>query len=159
MAFWINAYNAFTIRLMVDNYPLSSIMNLDGGKTCDGKDINIGGNKYSLNEIENDILRPQFKDARIHFVLNCAARSCPPLYNRALNAANLESVLEERTRSFINNSRYNTLSVEKCSISKIFEWYAADFGNLRAFLSRYAGLGLNDQTLIEYNDYNWSLNE
>ena len=80
MAYWINAYNAFTIKLIVDNYPISSITKLHGGKPWDVKWIKLGGQTYSLNNIENDILRPKYKDARIHFAVNCAAKSCPPLF-------------------------------------------------------------------------------
>ena len=75
MAYWINAYNAFTLKLIVDNYPTKTIMNFDGGKTWDVRRIKIGNKKYSLNNIENDILRPTFKDPRIHFAVNCAARA------------------------------------------------------------------------------------
>ena len=83
MAYWINVYNAFTIKMIVDNYPVSSITKLHGGKPWDVKWIELGEKKYSLNEIEHNILRPQFKDARIHFAVNCAAQSCPPILNKA----------------------------------------------------------------------------
>lgn len=159
MAYWINAYNAFTIDLILDNYPVSSILNLDGGKTWDVKRITLGGKKYSLNQIENEILRPQFKDARIHFALNCAARSCPPLYNKAFTAKNLERALEQRTRQFINNAKFNTLSPSQASVSKIFEWYAADFGNLNVFLNQYATVKLNPNATIVFQEYNWDLNQ
>ena len=98
MAYWINAYNAFTIDLILDHYPVSSIMRLDGGKTWDVRRIKIGEKKYSLNQIENEILRTEFKDPRIHFAINCAARSCPPLLNRAYTAGRLDSLLDQRTR-------------------------------------------------------------
>lgn len=159
MAYWINAYNAFTIDLIVDNYPVSSILKLDGGKTWDVKRILLGGKKYSLNQIENEILRPEFKDARIHFALNCAARSCPPLYNKAFTAKNLERALEQRTRQFINDARFNTLSAGKASVSKIFEWYAADFGDLKTFLNKYAGVKMDAGASIGFVEYNWELNE
>lgn len=159
MAYWINAYNAFTIDLIVDNYPVSSILKLDGGKTWDVKRILLGGKKYSLNQIENEILRPEFKDARIHFALNCAARSCPPLYNKAFTAKNLERALEQRTRQFINDARFNTLSAGKASVSKIFEWYAADFGDLKTFLNKYAGVKMDAGASIGFLEYNWELNE
>lgn len=159
IAYWINAYNAFTIDLIVDNYPVSSILKLDGGKTWDVKRIVLGGKKYSLNQIENEILRPEFKDARIHFALNCAARSCPPLYNKAFTAKNLERALEQRTRQFINDARFNTLSAGKASVSKIFEWYAADFGDLKTFLNKYAGVKMDAGASIGFLEYNWELNE
>ncbi|MBK8705831.1 MAG: DUF547 domain-containing protein [Saprospiraceae bacterium] len=109
MAFWINVYNVFTIKLIADNYPLKSIMNLDGGKTWDVERIKIGGELYSLNQIENEIIRPQFKDPRIHFALNCAAKSCPPLYDKAYLPSQLDQQLDERTRSFVNSTN-NELS-------------------------------------------------
>jgi Protein of unknown function, DUF547 len=159
MAYWINAYNAFTVKLIVDNYPTKSILNFDGGKTWDVKRIALGGKKYSLNQIENDILRPQYKDARIHFAVNCAARSCPPLYNRAFTAENLESALEARADAFINNTGYNKISTTKANVSKIFEWYAADFGDLKKYLNKYSKKQLNASSAIVYNEYDWDLNE
>ncbi|MCB9306578.1 MAG: DUF547 domain-containing protein [Lewinellaceae bacterium] len=159
MAYWINAYNAFTLKLITDHYPTKSIMNFDGGKTWDIRRIRIGGKKYSLNNIENDILRPQFGDARIHFAINCAARSCPPLWNHAYTAENLETTLESRARAFINNSKYNTIAANRARVSKIFEWYAADFGDLKSFLNRYSDVALNKNAAVSFNEYDWALNE
>jgi hypothetical protein len=158
MAYWINAYNAFTLKLVVDNYPTKSILNFDGGKTWDVKRIALGGKKYSLNQIENDILRPRFKDPRIHFAINCAAKSCPPLLNRAYTPASLDSVLEKRTRDFITNPEYNTISTSKASVSKIFEWYAADFGDLKKYLNKYATVQLKSAAAITFREYDWALN-
>jgi hypothetical protein len=159
MAYWINAYNAFTVKLIIDHYPLTKITNLDGGKPWDVKRIDLGGKKYSLNQIENEIIRPQFKDARIHFALNCAAKSCPPLYNRAFTAANLEKALTERTRRFLADPNANTLGVERVSVSKIFEWYAADFGKLPEFLSKYSNVAVQGNAAVDYREYDWRLNE
>jgi hypothetical protein len=159
LAYWINAYNAFTLKLVVDNYPTKSIMNFDGGKTWDVKRIQLGDKKYSLNNIENDIIRPQFKDPRIHFALNCAAKSCPPLWNRAYTAENLNATLEARTKAFINDPNFNTISASKASVSKIFEWYAADFGDLKKYLNKYAATQLKPSTTVTFNEYDWGLNE
>ena len=159
MAYWINAYNAFTLKLIVDNYPAKSIINFDGGKTWDVKRIRIGDKKYRLNNIENDILRPQFKDARIHFAINCAARSCPPLLNRAYTAENLDSTLEARTKAFINDPSFNTLSTSKARVSKIFDWYGVDFGDLKKYLNKYSATQLKSSATITFNEYDWSLNE
>ncbi len=159
LAYWINAYNAFTLKLIVDNYPLKSITNLDGGKTWDIKRIRIGDKKYSLNNIENDILRPQFKDARIHFAINCAAKSCPPLYNQAYTAANVEATLQARTLSFINDKKYNFISADKVNISKIFDWYGVDFADLKAFLGLYSGKKIKKTAMVSFQEYNWELNE
>ncbi len=158
MAYWINAYNAFTIDLILDNYPVSSIMRLDGGKTWDVRRIKIGSKKYSLNQIENDILRPQFKDPRIHFAINCAARSCPPLLNRAYTAGQLDSLLDERTRAFVNDPAYNTVRPGSAKISRIFEWYAVDFGNVVRFLNRYSDKKINASAVVQYQEYDWGLN-
>ncbi len=159
MAYWINAYNAFTVKLILDNYPLSSITKLDNGKTWDVKRIRLGDKTYSLNEIENEILRPQFKDARIHFAVNCAARSCPPLLNRAWTAANLEKNLEQQTKAFINNAKYNQIAADEAQVSKIFEWYAVDFGNVAEFLNKYSKTKINSGARIKYAEYDWALNE
>lgn len=158
MAYWINAYNAFTVDLIVKNYPLNSILSLDNGKTWDVKRISLGGQTYSLNQIENEILRARFNDPRIHFAINCAAKSCPPLSNRAYTAANLERTLTERTRAFINDTRFNTFAPDHARISKIFEWYSADFGDLKAFLNRYAAVQLQPAAAVEFQEYDWALN-
>jgi hypothetical protein len=159
MAFWINAYNAFTLKLIVDNYPTKSILNFDGGKTWDVRRIKIGDKKYSLNNIENDILRPQFKDPRIHFAVNCAAKSCPPIWNHAYTAENLETTLETRTRAFVNDKKYNTLSSTRAQVSKIFDWYGADFGDVKKFLNQYSETKLKSSATLIFSEYNWDLND
>ena len=159
LAYWINVYNAFTVKLITDNYPTSSITKLEGGKPWDKKWIKIDGKTYSLDKIENAIIRPTFKEPRIHFAVNCAAKSCPPLLNRAWTADNLERNLEQQTKSFINNTTYNKISDNKVQISKIFEWYAADFGNLIPYLNKYANTKIKDGTNVEFLEYDWALNE
>lgn len=157
MAYWINAYNAFTLDLIVRNYPIKSILQLDNGKTWDVKRISLGGKKYSLNQIEHEILRKKWADPRIHFALNCAAKSCPPLFHQAYLPSQLEQQLEARTIYFINHSGYNQLSGQPLRLSKIFEWYAADFGDLHTFLRKYYPKELKTRK-ISYNEYNWDLN-
>lgn len=158
MAYWINAYNAFTVKLIVDNYPLSSITKLHGGKPWDVKWIKLGDKTYSLNNIENDILRPRYKDVRIHFAVNCAAKSCPPLLNKAWTATNLNSNFERQARQFINNASFNKIEKNKVQISKIFEWYAGDFGNIIDYLNKYSNTKINSSAKVEYLEYNWELN-
>jgi Protein of unknown function, DUF547 len=158
LAYWINAYNLFTVQLIVNNYPVKKITNLDGGKTWDVKRIELDGKKYSLNQIENEILRPQFKDARIHFAINCAAESCPPLHNRAFTAENVQSLLDKRTRKFIRSSA-NTLTESNIKISKIFDWYSSDFGDIVTFLNKYASVKIKTDAKVEYKDYIWNINE
>lgn len=160
MAYWINAYNAFTVKLILDHYPVSSIMDIENGNPWDVKWINIGGETYSLNQIEHSILRPQFKDARIHFAVNCAALSCPPLHNRAWTAKNLEQNLEQQTKKFINNSKYNTIDTGTVKVSKIFDWYKEDFGdNLVLFLNKYLSNPLPTNTPVSFQEYDWKLNK
>lgn len=159
MAFWINAYNANTLKLILKNYPLKSITDLNGGKPWDVKWISIGGKTYSLNNIEHDIIRPRYKDARIHFAVNCAAASCPPLPNKAFTAGNLNSLLESRTKSFIRNANYNKLAADAVEVSKIFDWYGEDFGDLRGFLNKYAAAEIPEETTIGFKAYDWSLNK
>jgi hypothetical protein len=159
MAYWINAYNAFTVKMIVDNYPISSIMKINGGKAWEKKWIKLGDKTYSLNQIENDILRPQYKDARIHFAVNCAAKSCPPLLNKAWTAGNLEKNFEQQARNFINNSNYNVISEKKVQLSNIFEWYAGDFGDIISYLNKYATVKIKPNAKISYLKYNWDLNK
>ncbi len=159
LAFWINVYNAFTVQLITDHYPVSSITKLHGGKPWDVKWIKIGGSTYSLDQVENEIIRPRFKEARIHFAVNCAAKSCPPLLNRAWTASKLERMLDKQSRAFINNSSFNTLGAKSVKLSKIFEWYREDFGDLIAFLNRYAEVEIQSRAKISFVEYNWALNE
>ena len=158
LAYWINAYNAFTIKKIIDNYPIGSITDLDGGKPWDSQFIKLGGTKYTLNNIENDIIRPQFREPRIHFAVNCAAKSCPPLLNRAWTASNLESNFQKQTKAFINNSTHNAISAGSAQVSKIFEWYGEDFGDLKTYLNKYSSTKIGDGVTIGFKDYDWSLN-
>ena len=159
MAYWINAYNAFTIQLILENYPLSSITDLDNGKVWDREWIELGDQTYSLNNIEHNILRPHFQDARIHFAVNCAAESCPPLLNKAYTAQNLKQTLDLQTRSFINNPAYNKISKQSVTVSKIFDWYGEDFDNLIQYLNKYSETTIASNASVSYENYNWSLNK
>lgn len=158
MAYWINLYNASTVQLILNNYPTSSIQNINGGKPWDKRWIKSGSKTYTLNEIENSILRPQFKDARIHFAVNCAAKSCPRLMNKAFTASNLNSLLDENARWFINNSTFNDISAKKVEISKIFNWYSGDFGNIIDYLNKYSKTEIKSNAKVSYKEYDWKLN-
>ncbi len=157
LAYWLNAYNAFTLKLITENFPLNSITDLNGGKPWDKKWIEIGNQTLSLNGIENDIIRPRYNDGRIHFAVNCAAKSCPPLANYAFTAGNVNSKLEALTKSFVNSSA-NEISSGSINISKIFDWYKADFGNLVTFLNKYSNTKIDAGATVNYMDYDWSLN-
>lgn len=161
MAYWINAYNAFTVKLILNNYPISSIMKINGGKAWDLKFITIAGEKYSLNNIEHDILRKTYKDARIHFAVNCASVSCPKLLNGAFFAESLEKQLDAATKYFVNNDSKNSISANKAQISSLFDWYKSDFtmnGTVVDFLNKYSTTKLTTSK-ISYKDYNWNLNK
>lgn len=158
MAFWINAYNAHTVKLILKNYPLKSIRDIYSGNPWDVKWIILGDKTYSLNQIEHDILRPQFKDARIHFAVNCAAKSCPKLANSAFTDSNLETQLDQLTRSFINDSAQNKINAKSLALSSIFDWYAADFGNIVEFINKYASTKVDAKSKLSYLEYNWALN-
>ncbi|MDX1666696.1 MAG: DUF547 domain-containing protein [Saprospiraceae bacterium] len=159
IAYWINAYNAFTAEMIVNNYPVASIMDLHGGDPFNHKWIELGGETYSLNNIENDILRPRYDEPRIHFALVCAAAACPPLLNRAWTSTTLDATLDRRTKNFINNPTYNEIRPEEIEISKIFDWYREDFGNLIEYLNRYSETTIQPSAQIEFREYDWSLND
>ncbi len=175
LAFWINAYNAFTIQYVLNKYPIKSLMNklsyATGGGTFKNKFIEINGQKYSLNDIENDIIRPM-GDARIHFALVCGAKSCPPLRSEAFTADRLNEQLDEQGRLFMKQTEKNRFDFEKNEIyiSKIFDWFKDDFRqNSRSeldFIAKYLPeeqaqkLLANAATLkVKHTDYDWDLNE
>ena len=162
LSYLINAYNAFTVKLIVSNYPLKSIMDLEGGKVWDVKNIHIGELTLSLNMIEHEIIRKEFFDARIHFALNCAAQSCPKLYNRAFNVDNLESNLDRLAKEFINNPKKNQISTNQILVSQLFNWYREDFEkqmDLISYLNQYSASKIPPGIEIDFMEYDWSLNE
>ena len=168
LAFWINTYNAFTVKLIVKNYPLKSIKDLGGSlykinTAWDIKFIKIGDKTYDLNNIEHGIIRDEFEEPRIHFAVNCAAVSCPKLRNEAYVGNKLDEQLDEQTNYFINESDKNNITKKVAQISKIFSWYRLDFRvngqNYRDFINQYSNTKITDDTKIEFLDYDWSLNE
>ena len=164
LAYWINLYNASTVYLIASNYPLKSITKLSGGKPWDKKFVKSGGKVYALNQIENEIIRPRFKDPRIHAALNCAAVSCPKLLNGAYLPNKLNAQLDKQTRAWIGDVTKNKLTPNKIKLSKIFEWYADDFkagGGVRKFVSKYSikKFLIDPKAKITYLEYDWALNE
>lgn len=159
MAYWINVYNAFTVKLIVDHYPLESIKDIE--EPWDIALINIDGKSYTLNNVEHDILRPDFKDPRVHFAVNCASFSCPVLHNEAIRAESLNSTLDTLTKNFLNDIHRNRISSRKAEISKIFEWFKDDFatvGGVRKFIEEYRGSKINPDLELTYIPYDWKLN-
>lgn len=162
MAYWINLYNAFTIYTIVEKYPVSSIMDLEGGKIWDKKTIVIGRETLTLNKIEKDKLLKRFKEPRVHFAVNCAAASCPPLLNKAWTEDNVQRYFSKQTKAFINNSKYNSISAKSLEISQIFNWYAGDFGGsdkIVAYFQKYASTEISSNAKVKFKEYNWKLNK
>lgn len=160
LCFWINLYNAATVKLILTNYPLKSITDIE--KPWDKKFVSVGTKTYTLNEIENTVVRPQFKEPLIHFGLNCAAKSCPKLLNAAYTPNKLMSQLTNQAKLFLGNTSKNQLSASAAKISKIFEWYKEDFvakGTLIDFLNQYSSVKIQGSAKVSYLDYDWSLNE
>ena len=168
LAYWINVYNAFTIRLILDHYPIGSIKDIKKGiptvsDTWTIPFIHIEEKTYSLNNIEHGIVRVQFDDPRVHFALNCASMSCPPLLNRAYTAEKLNAQLDSQARRFINDGvRNQIVSPKKAKLSKIFSWFGGDFKktspSVVAFINQYSTIRLDASAEIEYLTYDWGLN-
>ncbi|MEE9271420.1 MAG: DUF547 domain-containing protein [Candidatus Krumholzibacteria bacterium] len=182
LAFWINAYNAFTLQLICENYPVKSINDLHFAgryvgavtkKTIWHRDfIVINGEKLSLNDIEHEIIRPRFQDPRAHFALVCASKSCPALSAQAFEGPTLNSQLDEQARIFFAEPGKNHFDTKEkvAHISKILDWYAGDFGandeEILLFVARYLPDGVaavirRDPAgwKIKHTHYDWSLNE
>lgn len=170
MAYWINAYNAYTIRLILDHYPLQSIKDI-GSKIqipfvttpWAAKFFTIGGQKMSLDEIEHGILRKKFNDPRIHFALVCASISCPRLRNEAYTATQLDRQLDDQGRDFLNNLSKNNVSKADAKLSKYFDWYKSDWSDngqsVSSWVNKYSTTKMTADTKVTYLDYNWQLNE
>ena len=159
LAYWINTYNAFTIKLIIDNYPINSIKDLKS--PWDKKFIKIGNKLVSLNYIEHEVLR-KMNEPRIHFAIVCASISCPKLLNKAYQSSILETQLTTATTSFLTDTSKNNISKNEVQLSKIFKWFDKDFltvGTLTDFLNNYSVETISKNAKIGYKNYNWDLNE
>ena len=168
-AFYANAYNAWTIKLILTKYPdITSIKELGIFNTGPWKKkvVRLRGETVSLDHIEHDILRPRFKDPRVHFAINCAAKSCPPLGSEPFLAEKLDQQLDDVTRSFINNPQSYRLEGRNLHVSRIFKWFSEDFNeDALSFFIKYAHGELKtklepqpEKINIKYLAYDWSLN-
>ncbi len=157
LAYYINTYNANTIMLILNNYPVKSIKDIDRPWTK--ARIKIGDEMISLGGIENSILR-KMNEQRIHFAINCASFSCPKLLNEAYTAVNLEKQLQKVTTGFINSEK-NESSKDHLKISKIFDWYKKDFlnGDLITYINKYSNVKVDLDAKVSFMDYDWRLNE
>ena len=168
-AFYANAYNAWTIKLILSRYPdVKSIKDLGSLFRSPWKKeiVRLDGEVMTLDNIEHDILRPRFKDPRVHFAINCAAISCPPLRNEPYRGDILNDQLNDSTRSFLNDPRGYRFDGNDFYVSRIFKWFAEDFGNdVLGFYLKYAKEDLKqkletnrDKIKIKYLHYDWGLN-
>ena len=162
-AFWINAYNAYTIVLILHEYPLKSIMDIkkDGKTAWKIPFAKVGGETYTLDYIEHEILRKKLFDPKIHVGVNCASTSCPKLGNVAFTEKNVEAELTKLMKAFVNDATRNKISKNKIQISEIFNWFNADFtknGSLINYLNKYSETKINTNAKISYLKYDWSLN-
>lgn len=170
LAFWLNAYNAYTVQLIIRHYPVKSIKDLGGDKIFvntpwDLPFIHLGRKSYTLNDIEHRIIRKQFEDNRIHLALVCAAKSCPRLRNEAYTGPSVNAQLDAQGRDFVNNPAKNKLTPpEKPEVSSIFNFYPKDFTkngshSVQEFINRYANTKIKPDATLSYMTYDWSLNE
>ncbi|WP_243363875.1 DUF547 domain-containing protein [Fundidesulfovibrio terrae] len=170
LAFYINAYNAWTLKLVLMNYPVKSIRDIGGIFSDPWKIqfVKIDGKTTTLNYIEHNVLRPRFKDPRVHMAINCASKSCPPLMSIPFEGDKLESQLDQVTGAFVNDMKSNRIEGRTLYVSSIFDWFGEDFGGksgVISFFIRYlkpeykarleAGRG---DVQLGYLKYDWSLN-
>lgn len=159
LAFWINAYNALTVDLILRHYPVKSIKDIKD--PWDQRLWKFGDKWLNLNDIEHKILR-EMGEPRIHFTIVCASESCPKLQNEAFTASNLEALLTKSTKEFLKDNSKNEITKNSLKLSKIFKWFAKDFkqnGSLIDFLNRYTDINISEGARKSYKDYNWNLND
>ena len=168
LAYLINLYNAATIDLVLEHYPVKSIRDIGGD---DGpwklKIVRLIGKKITLDQLEHEIIRKEFAEPRIHFAVNCASIGCPPLLNRAYTADQLESQLAAQTKRFLSNRRINHLDGKTLHLSPLFDWFRDDFTaaakSVRHYVAPYFPESerkaiLNEATL-KFSEYDWALND
>ena len=183
LAFWINAYNAFTLKIVCDSYPIDSISELHGGglilgtvlntTVWDKEEFSINGQMLTLGHIEHEILRKGPEKARIHFAIVCAAVSCPPLRAEAYEGYKIDAQLEAQGRIFLSRDDLNRFDMnrKRAHLSGIFKWFLKDFGSNRTELLQYLADYAPDPAVaeslrtnakdwrIKWNKYDWTLND
>ena len=170
LALLINAYNAFTLRLILDHYPVGSIKDIPAPKRWNDRRWNVGGHVWSLNQIEHEEIRPKFNEPRIHFALVCAAVGCPKLRSEAYAADRLEAQLEDQARSTHRDDRWFRYDRDRNMVvlTRLYDWYGGDFeqaaGSVVAYAAAYSpqlkrALDSGTPPKVRWLDYDWSLNE
>lgn len=159
LAFYLNAYNIWMLKKVIDVYPTDSLLENDEN-VYKREDIVVSGKKMSLDFLENGIIRKQFGDARIHFAINCASVGCPPLLNRAFRGKTLDTDLHKVTGTFLNSKQGVVEQGGELKVSKLFEWFAVDFkkdaGSVVNYIKKYRPISSDK---VSYLDYSWKLNE
>lgn len=171
-AFWTNLYNAKTIDIVLEHYPVASIRDIDiSGFFADGpwgkKVVNVNGIALSLDDIEHTILRRLFRDRRVHYAVNCASVGCPNLARNAYTGAMLEAQLNNGARAYVNSLRGVDIKGQSLTVSKIYSWFDEDFGDSEAGILKHlktyadAGLAAKLKSFDHINSYayDWSLND
>jgi hypothetical protein len=169
LAFLINSYNAFTIKLIVDHYPIKSIKKIGGVFSNPWKKefFKLRGKTTTLDAIEHQMLRKDYVEPRIHFAVNCASIGCPPLRSEAFIPTQLNKQLNDQAKLFLKNPEQNSFNIKskKIVLSKIFKWFEGDFTKVSPSVASYVLNIWGENSLdekdyeIEFNDYNWNLNE
>lgn len=168
-SFLVNAYNAFTIKLIVDNYPVDSIKDIGGLFSSPWKKefFKLFGKKAHLDHIEHGLLRKDFSEPRVHFAVNCASIGCPNLLDQAFTAENLEELLVKGEKAFFEQKSKNRLDLKKERVyaSKIFDWFGVDFEKKHGSLKKYLAKVYNEPKIdskdidVKFTSYSWDLNE
>jgi len=168
LAFWINAYNAFTLTLIVDHSGIKSIKDIPSGKRWKGRKWKLPTGSHTLDEIEHKLIRKNFREPRIHFALNCASLSCPNLRREAYTAAKLEKQLDDQTRRAHADKRWFVFDAKnnRVRLSKLFDWFEDDFehaGGVVKFAARYSpdlarALERGTKPHVSFIDWDWTLN-
>ncbi|HEX2833589.1 MAG TPA: DUF547 domain-containing protein [Thermoanaerobaculia bacterium] len=170
LAYWINVYNINTVATIVEHYPVDSIRDISTDpiirlNVFKKERVPFGGALLSLDEVENRKIREGFKDARIHFAINCAAKSCPPIRTEAYVGAKLDAQLDDQAKRFLTANVRFTRDDDELTIhtTKIMDWFGDDFdswaGGRIAFLRKYVSVPQAKEIDVEYDDYEWALND
>ena len=181
LAYWVNLYNAKTVDIVLDHYPVASIRDISlddsllgfikrsvgAGGPWKARVVAVAGHALSLDNIEHDILRPVFKDARVHYAINCASYGCPNLMTEAFTGARIGALLDQGARDFVNHPRGLEIKNGKLRASSIYDWFQVDFGGnaagVLAHVVKFAGpelkAALAGRTAIDSYDYDWRLND
>lgn len=171
-AYWINMYNAVTVKVILDHYPVDSIREIDiaseilANGPWKAKLVEVEGQELTLDDIEHRILRPIWQDARTHYAINCGAISCPNLHDRAFKADDIDETLDVLAREYVNSSRGLEIKDGDVHASKIFKWFQSDFGgteeavldHVRTYASNDLREKLSNFTSIGTYHYDWALN-